>query len=339
MKKRDIIEVTDLSESEVRNLFSLAFKIKNNQAEYSKSLNGKILAMIFQKPSTRTRVSFEAGMYQLGGRAINLSGNELQLSRGETIGDTARTLSGYVDAIMIRSTSDSDVQGLAKFGTVPVINGLSKSFHPCQALGDLFTVCEKKGLDENSVMDFDFEKVKLVFVGDSNNVSRSILKLSGILKYRFGIICPDKFMFKKAEFEDVRKLNPNIYSSSEMSPDYIKDAEFIYTDVWSSMGDEAEEDERKKLFGRYQVNRQLLDTAAKNVSVMHCLPARRGQEITDEVMDSDNSIVFAQAHNRMHIQKAILHFLLKGININTPSDLRPATPFTKRGINSKKEIK
>jgi len=283
MKKRDIIEVTDLSEEEVRNLFSLAFKIKKNQGEYSQSLKGKILAMIFQKPSTRTRVSFEAGMYQLGGEAVNLSGeavnlsgNELQLSRGETIGDTAKTLSGYVDAVMIRSTSDTDVKGLAEFGSVPVINGLSKSFHPCQALADLFTVCEKKGLDEKSVLDFDFSKVKLVFVGDSNNVSRSLLNLAGIIKYRFGIICPDKFMFDTAEFDGVKKLNPGIYSSSEMSDDYMKDAEFIYTDVWASMGDEKEEEERKKLFGRYQVNRELLDKAAENVSVMHCLPARRG---------------------------------------------------------------
>ena len=311
MKKRDIIEVTDLSEEEVRNLFSLAFKIKKNQGEYSKSLKGKILAMIFQKPSTRTRVSFEAGMYQLGGEAVNLSGNELQLSRGETIGDTAKTLSGYVDAVMIRSTSDTDVKGLAEFGSVPVINGLSKSFHPCQALADLFTVCEKKGLDETSVLDFDFSKVKLVFVGDSNNVSRSLLNLAGIIKYRFGIICPDKFMFDADEFDGVKKLNPGIYSSSEMSDDYMKDAEVIYTDVWASMGDEKEEEERKKLFGRYQVNRELLNKAAGNVSVMHCLPARRGQEITDEVMDSANSIVFAQAHNRMHLQKAVLHFLLK----------------------------
>ncbi|MEA2082456.1 MAG: ornithine carbamoyltransferase [Elusimicrobiota bacterium] len=312
MKKRDIIEVTDLSEEEVRKLFSLAFKIKKNQEEYSKSLKGKILAMIFQKPSTRTRVSFEAGMYQLGGDAVNLSGNELQLSRGETIGDTAKTLSGYVDAVMIRSTSDTDVQGLADFGSVPVINGLSKSFHPCQALADLFTVCEKQGLDEDSVMDFDFSKVKLVFVGDSNNVSRSLLNLSGIIKYRFGIICPEKFMFDSAEFEAVKKLNPGIYSSGGIDPEYMKDAGFIYTDVWASMGDEKEEEERKRLFGRYQVNRELLEKAAGNVSVMHCLPAHRGQEITDEVMDSSNSIVFAQAHNRMHLQKALLHFILKG---------------------------
>lgn len=313
MKKRDIVEVTDLNETEVRELFALAFRIKKNQNAYAGALKGKILAMIFQKPSTRTRVSFEAGMYQLGGEAINLSGSELQLSRGETIGDTAKTLSGYVDAIMIRSTSDSDVQGLAEHGSVPVINGLSKSFHPCQALADIFTVCEKKGLDEKSVLDFDFSKVKLVFVGDSNNVSRSLLNLSGIIKYRFGIICPEKFMFDESEFEAVKKVNQGIYSSSEIDPGYMKDAEFIYTDVWASMGDEGEEAERKKLFGRYQVNRELLDKASANVSVMHCLPARRGQELTDEVMDSSNSIVFAQAHNRMHLQKAILHFLLKGL--------------------------
>ncbi|MFH1353229.1 MAG: ornithine carbamoyltransferase [bacterium] len=308
--KKDIIEVTDLSEDEIRKIFSLAFKMKKDRRKFSKSLKGHTLAMIFQKPSTRTRVSFEAGMYQLGGDVVNLSSSELQLSRGETIGDTAKTLSGYVDAIMIRSTSDSDVRELAKYSGIPVINGLSKSFHPCQALGDLFTCCEEMGLDEKSVSGFDFSKMKLVFIGDSNNVSRSLLNLSGILKYKFGIICPEDFAFRREELDRVRRHNKNIYYSAVIDANYIRDADFIYTDVWSSMGDEAEESIRKKSFDKYQVNRKLLEISGKNVKVMHCLPARRGQEITDEVMDSENSIVFRQAHNRMHIQKAILHFLL-----------------------------
>ncbi|PIU18148.1 MAG: ornithine carbamoyltransferase, partial [Elusimicrobia bacterium CG08_land_8_20_14_0_20_44_26] len=206
--------------------------------------------------------------------------------------------------------SDSDVKELSQNATVPVINGLSKSFHPCQALADIFTICEKKGLNGKSVMDFDFNSVKLVFIGDSNNVSRSLLSLAGILKYRFGIICPEKFMFKGDEVARVKKKNSEIYSSSLIDPEYLKDVDFIYTDVWTSMGDEKEEEERKKNFGRYSVNRSLLDMAKKDVSVMHCLPARRGQEITDEVMDSDNSIIFPQAHNRMHLSKALLYFLL-----------------------------
>ncbi|MFH1958417.1 MAG: ornithine carbamoyltransferase [bacterium] len=308
--KKDIIEVTDLSEDEIRKIFSLAFRMKKNRRKFSKSLKGHTLAMIFQKPSTRTRVSFEAGMYQLGGDVVNLSSSELQLSRGETIGDTAKTLSGYVDAIMIRSTSDSDVRELARHSSIPVINGLSKSFHPCQALGDLFTCCEETGIDEKSVSGFDFGKMKLVFIGDSNNVSRSLLHLSGILKYKFGIICPEDFAFSREELDGVRRHNKNIYYSSVIDENYIRDADFIYTDVWASMGDEAEESVRKKNFDKYQVNRKLLEISGKNVKVMHCLPARRGQEITDEVMDSENSIVFRQAHNRMHIQKAILHFLL-----------------------------
>lgn len=310
--KRDLIRVTDFSETEIRHIFSLAFKIKKRQKKYAKSLKGRILAMIFQKPSTRTRVSFEAGMIQLGGNVINLSGAELQLSRGELIKDTARTLSGYVDAIMIRSTNDSDVTEMAEYSSVPVINGLSKSFHPCQALGDLFTVCESTGLDERTVIGFDFSAVKIVFMGDSNNVSRSLLNLSGILKYRFGIICPDKFAFDKEEIDDVRRHNKNIYCSSAIEGDYIRDADFIYTDVWASMGDEAEENIRRKIFDKYQVNEKIIKMAKKDVRVMHCLPARRGQEITDDVNDSENSIVFQQAHNRMHIQKALLYLLLNG---------------------------
>jgi len=310
--KRDLIRVTDFSESEIRHIFSLAFKIKKKQKKYAKSLKGRILVMIFQKPSTRTRVSFEAGMIQLGGNVINLSGTELQLSRGESIKDTALTLSGYTDAIMIRSTNDSDVTEMAEYGGVPVINGLSKSFHPCQALGDLFTVCERTGLDEKTVLGFDFSAIKIVFVGDSNNVSRSLLNLAGILKYRFGIICPEEFAFDKEEIEGVRRHNKNIYYSSDIEGDYIRDADFIYTDVWASMGNEAEEKSRRKIFDKYRVDGKILKMAKKNVGVMHCLPARRGQEITDEVMDSENSIVFRQAHNRMHIQKALLYFLLTG---------------------------
>jgi len=308
--KRDVIKVTDLSVDEVRKVLSLAFKIKKNRRKFSKSLTGKTLAMIFQKPSTRTRVSFEVGMYQLGGDVVNLSSSELQLSRGETIGDTAKTLSGYVDAVMIRSTSDSDVMELAKHGSIPVINGLSKSFHPCQALGDLFTCCEEMGLDEKSVSGFDFSTMKLVFIGDSNNVSRSLLNLSGILKYKFGIICPEDFAFSREELDGVRRYNKNVYYSPAVDESYMKDADFIYTDVWASMGDESEKNVREKVFGKYQVNKKLLEMSEKRAKVMHCLPARRGQEITDEVMDSESSIIFRQAHNRMHIQKALLYFLL-----------------------------
>ena len=310
--KKDIVKVADLSETEARQLFSLAFKIKNDQKNYKDSLSGRILAMIFQKPSTRTRVSFEAGMLQLGGDVINLSGTELQLARGETVADTARTLSGYIDAIMIRSTKDSDVLELAEYATVPVINGLSKSFHPCQAFADLFTVCEAQGLDEKSVLDFDFSSVKLVFMGDSNNVSRSLLNLAGILKYRFAMVCPERYLFSEKEIDGIRKQNPGVSCSSELTEEIMKDADFVYTDVWASMGDESEAKQRQELFSVYQVNSRLVAKSERNVKVMHCLPAKRSQEITDEVMDSKNSIIFQQAHNRMHLQKALLHFLLNG---------------------------
>ncbi len=309
--KKDLIEVTDLSKRQILDLLSLAFKIKKNPKKYSQSLNGKILALIFKKPSTRTRVSFESGMIQLGGAVINLTSSGLQISRGESIKDTAKTLSGYIDAIMIRTTSDEEVMELAKESSVPVINGLSKSFHPCQVLSDIFTVCEKKGLNEKTVYDFDWGSVKMVFMGDSNNVSRSLANLSSILKFRFGLICPDRFLFERKFLDGIKKKNRGFYFSSRIDSNYLSDAEFIYTDVWTSMGDEKESALRKKVFSKYQVNSKLLEKASKNVFVMHCLPAMRGQEITDEVMDSPRSIVFEQAHNRMHFQKALLYWLLK----------------------------
>jgi len=308
--KRDIIEVTDLKEAEIRFLLSRAFAIKKNPKKYSKSLSGKILAMIFHKPSTRTRVSFEAGMLQLGGEAINLTSSELQLSRGEAIKDTAKTLSGYVDAIMIRTTKDEDIFELAKWADIPVINGLSKSFHPCQALSDIFTVCEAKGLDEAGVLDFDFSTLKIVFVGDANNVSRSLLNLSTILNFKFGIAGPEEFKFSDEEISRAQEKNKNVYCSKDVNDCFFKDADFVYTDVWTSMGDEAQEEKRKRMFEKYQINEKLLSKFEKNVFVMHCLPARRGQEITDEVIDGKNSIIFEQAHNRMHFQKALLHWLL-----------------------------
>lgn len=304
---RHLLTIQDLTSAEIWKLFELAKKLKANQKDNQqpKLLEGKNLAMIFQKPSTRTRVSFEVAMTQLGGHALYLSSSDLQLSRGESIEDTARTLSRYVDGILARVFAHQDIVKLAGNSTVPVINGLSNDFHPCQALTDLFTIWEKRG---------DLENLTISFVGDGdNNVTNSLLLLSAKLGVNLRIGCPEKYKTSQAILNlaksDILKSKAEVKIFSDPR-EAVKDVEVIYTDVWVSMGREDEE-ERIKTLSPFQVNRELLSFAKKEVMVMHCLPAHRGQEITDEVIDGPNSIVFDQAENRLHLQKAILAFLLK----------------------------
>ena len=304
---RHLLTIQDLTSDEIWKLFELAKKLKANQKDNQqpKLLEGKNLAMIFQKPSTRTRVSFEVAMTQLGGHALYLSSSDLQLSRGESIEDTARTLSRYVDGILARVFAHQDIVKLAGNSTVPVINGLSNDFHPCQALTDLFTIWEKRG---------DLENLTIAFVGDGdNNVTNSLLLLSAKLGVNLRIGCPEKYKTSQAILNlaksDILKSKAEVKIFSDPR-EAVKDVEVIYTDVWVSMGREDEE-ERIKTLSPFQVNRELLSFAKKEVMVMHCLPAHRGQEITDEVIDGPNSIVFDQAENRLHLQKAILAFLLK----------------------------
>lgn len=301
----------DFSAEEIRRIFRLTKEMKEKleRGEPHEYLKNKSLAMIFQKPSTRTRVSFETAMTQLGGHALNLSPNDLQLSRGETIADTSRVLSRYCDAIMARVFSHRDIVDLAKNAAAPVINGLSDEFHPCQALTDIYSVWEKLGFPEKFPKHFT-----MAFVGDGdNNVTNSLLLLAGRLGINFRVGCPKKYETRRDILVLAGREAAKNGAKIEMTNDprrAVKNADVVYTDVWVSMG-RSDAEERKTILKPYRVNRKLLGFAGKGAWAMHCLPAHRGEEITDEVMDGPQSIVFDQAENRLHVQKAILVFLIK----------------------------
>lgn len=306
MKGKDIISIHDLSREEVAQILDTAYilKMKNKIGEIYHPLRGKTLGMIFQKASTRTRISFEVAMWQLGGYALFMSAADLQLKRGETIADTARVLCRYLDGIMIRTYAHQDVLELAEHSTVPVINGLTDLLHPCQVLADLFTIKEKLG---------NLKGVNLVYIGDGNNMAHSLM--FGAAKAGMHLtICspsgyePDMEITALAR-EDALNTGATINLSSDPG-EAVKTAEIIYTDVWASMGQEEEHQKRVKAFAQFQVNSKLLEQAGDDVLVMHCLPAHRGEEITDEVVDGEKSIVFDQAENRLHVQKAILALVM-----------------------------
>ncbi len=275
-------------------ILDLAKKLKKEK--YSDIFKGKTLAMIFEKPSTRTRVSFEVAMMQLGGSAIYLDYRTTQLSRGEAIKDTARTLSRYVDAVMIRAKRHKDIVEFAKYSTVPVINGLSDVEHPCQAISDIFTIFEHSNKDKKDI--------KLCYIGDGNNVCNSLILASAIAGIEISVATPRGYEPDESILKEARRISKKISITNDPL-EAIKEADFVYTDVWVSMGQEEEAEERLKVFKPYQVNSELLKHAP-NAKVMHCLPAKRGLEITDDVLDSEKSIVFDQAENRLHVQKAIL---------------------------------
>ena len=302
MKGTDILSIHDLSSEEVEQILDTAhiLKMKQKLGEIYHPLKGKTLGMIFQKSSTRTRVSFEVGMFQLGGHALFLSANDLQLNRGETIADTARNLSRYLDGIMIRTFSHQDVVDLAEYSSVPVINGLTDLLHPCQVLSDLFSVKEKKQ---------NLDGLKLTYIGDGNNMAHSLM-FGGAKVGMDIVICspsgfePDPEITRLSRL-DATKTGANI-NIQDNPFEAVQNADIIYTDVWASMGQEEEHEERLKSFADYQVNRGLIEKAKDDVLVMHCLPAHRGEEITDDVIDGEHSIVFDQAENRLHVQKAIM---------------------------------
>lgn len=302
--KKDIISVKDLSLQELESIFVLTDKLKKNKNKFSKVLTGKTIALIFQKPSNRTRVSFEVGMYQLGGNAIYLSPEEINLGVRESIHDVSKTLSRYVDGIVLRTFEHANVVEMAKHATVPVINGLSDFSHPCQALADVYTVKEK--LKKAKV-------ITLTYIGDGNNVCNSLIFACSKLGININIATPKGYEPKPEVINESRLIakikgsNINIYNDPILA---VKEADVIYTDVWASMGQEVEAEERKKAFKDFQINSNLVKNAKESVLIMHCLPAHRGQEITDEVIDSPNSVVFDEAENRMHVQKAILIKLL-----------------------------
>lgn len=299
-----MISVKDLSAEEIGEVFALTDELKKDKDKYSNALKGKTLALIFQKPSNRTRVSFAVGMFQLGGSSVYLGPDEINLGIREAIKDVAATLSRYVDAIVLRTFEHKNVAELAKYSTVPVINGLSDLTHPCQALADLYTIREKLG---------SFKEYTLVYVGDGNNVTHSLLYACSKVGLNLNIATPQKFKPNKEVIEEAQNLASVSGAKIKLttSPeDACKGADIIYTDVWTSMGQEKEAKVRRKIFKDFQVNKRLVSLAKHNCLIMHCLPAHRGEEITDEVIDSKNSIVFDQAENRLHVQKAILLKLL-----------------------------
>lgn len=302
---KHFLTIADYTPIELHNLLDLA---KNLKAEWQNGgnkplLKGKSLAMIFQKPSLRTRVSFEMGMVHLGGHALYLSPNELKMGSRESVADVARVLSGYVDGIMARVFDHQHVVDLARYASVPVINGLSDYNHPAQAFADMFTVLEVKG---------KLAGLKMAYIGDGNNVTRSLLFAAMKLGMHFTVASPTGYTLAAEDAELAQKFSTDGAQAAfyEDPVAAVEGADVIYTDVWTSMGQEAETAERLKVFPPYQINQQLVNKAKPDCLVMHCLPAHRGEEITDEVADGPNSVLFPQAHNRLHAQKAILVHLM-----------------------------
>ena len=306
MKGRSITSLYDLAREEIDEILktSKLLKLQLLRGQEHPILKGKTLAMIFEKPSTRTRVSFEVGMWQLGGYALYLSASDLQLGRGETIADTAQVLSRYVDGIMARVFSHQTILDLVKYSKVPVINGLSDLTHPCQGLADLFTIYEKKGR---------LSGLKLAYVGDGNNVAHSLIYGCSKVGTDITLGCPKGFepnseVVSRAK-EEAKRNGCKIRVTNDPK-EAARGADIIYTDVWASMGQEKEHEERVKIFKPYQVNGQLVKEAKEDYLFMHCLPAHRGEEVTDEVADSKNSVIFDQAENRMHTQKALMALMM-----------------------------
>lgn len=305
LKGKDYITLADFNQDEIWYLLKVAKELKEKQKKgiAHDSHKGKTLAMIFQKSSTRTRVSFEVAMYHLGGMAMFLSKNDLQMGRGEPIQDTARVLARYVDGILIRTYSHQEVVDLAKFADVPVINGLTDDYHPTQALADLLTIWEHKG---------QIEGLKLTYIGDGNNMTHSLLLAGAIMDMEVVVAAPKGYqpnidIVKKAKAlaKDPEKINV-----TDDIKEAVKNAHVLYTDVWASMGQEEEAAKRIADLGEYQINNDILALADKDAIVMHCLPAHRGEEITEEVLEGAQSVVFDEAENRLHAHKAILAALI-----------------------------
>ncbi len=307
VKTKDLLTVTDLSRDEIIDIFELSEKLKRRLKNGlpHRHLKRKTLAMIFEKSSTRTRVSFETGIYQLGGHGLFLSSNDIQLGRGESMSDTAKVMSRYVDGIMIRTFSQDLIIELAENSTIPVINGLTDMFHPCQALTDFFTIYEREK---------DLNRVKFAFIGDGNNMAHSLLLTAAILGVDISIATPKKYMPDIHIVEEAYKLSSVSGAKINITNQIDEAAEgtnYIYTDVWASMGQEKETAKRKKDFAKFRITRDLMNKCAPDCRVLHCLPAHRGEEIDGDVMDSDQSIIFDQAENRLHVQKAIMCTLMK----------------------------
>jgi len=305
-KMKDFLDLTQWSRSELESLLDLAAELKRNPAKFSRTLAGKSLAMIFKKSSTRTRVSFEVGMFQLGGQAIFMSSTHTQVGRGEPLEDTARVLSRYVDGIMIRTYEHSEVEILARYATVPVINGLTDFLHPCQVLTDIFTIRERLG--------DSFPELKVAYIGDGNNMANSWINAALQFGFDLRIAAPAGYEPDAILLERVRQQQA---ASSGGKVTVVDDpltaargAQVLNTDVWASMGQEKEAEVRRQIFAGFQINETLLQIAAPGALVLHCLPAHRGEEITAETFEQHQDLIFTQAENRLHVQKALLVTLL-----------------------------
>lgn len=301
---RHVTRVFDLSAQEISELITQALRLKKRlkRGIPYRPLVGKVLALIFEKPSTRTRVSFEAGMQRLGGTTIFLSRQDLQLSRGEPLSDTARVLSRYVDAIVVRTFAQSVVEELARHAQVPVINGLSDLHHPCQGMSDVMTVIEKKG---------SLSGLKIAWVGDGNNVAHSWMEMAARLGFELWLACPPGYEPHPQIWEEVQNEASAPIRIVHDPIEAVKGADVINTDVWASMGQEEEAEERRRVFAPYQVNSNLLAHAKPEAIVLHCLPAHRGEEITSEVLEGPQSVVWDQAENKMWLHMALLEWLLR----------------------------
>ena len=303
-KPRHYLQVSDLSKKILLGLIDRALELKamRQKGQDYRPLTGKVLGMLFEKPSTRTRISFEAAMYQLGGSVSFMASRDLQLRRGEPLKDTARVLSRYVDCLVVRTFGQKIVEEIARWSTIPVINGLTDSHHPCQILSDIMTVIEQKGPNLN--------ELKIAWVGDGNNMAQSWIQAAARIGFSLYVACPDGYFPDDTIVTKAKEEAKHPVVITTDVKEAVKDADVINTDVWASMGQEDEAEERKKIFMPYQVNRKLLEMAKKDAIVLHCLPAHRGEEITEEVLEGPQSVAWDQAENKMHIHKAIIEWAL-----------------------------
>jgi ornithine carbamoyltransferase len=303
--KKDILTLLDLRKEDFDLLFERATELKKRfkSGVTDRTLGGKTLGLIFDKPSTRTRISFEAAMAQLGGTPIFISAKDTQIARNEPVQDTARVLSRYLDGLAIRTYSQELLYKFAEFATIPVINALTDLFHPCQVLSDIMTVIEVKG---------GYEGIKIAWIGDGNNVAHSWINAAAVLGLNLVLACPDGYSPDRGVMERAldRSAGKIVLTTDPVKA--VDNADVVYTDVWASMGQEGELDDRKRVFEPFQVNKKLLKNAAENAVVMHCLPAHRGEEIHEDVLEGPNSVVWDQSENKLHMHKAILDVLLRG---------------------------
>ncbi|MEW6570896.1 MAG: ornithine carbamoyltransferase [Nitrospirota bacterium] len=301
MSKRDYLRVWDLTSEEIDLLLRRAIELKSGKDKDKCPLIGKSIGLLFEKASTRTRVAFEVGIYQLGGQPIYMNAKEIQIGRGETVRDTARVLSRYLNALILRTFEHDTIDEFALHSSVPIINGLSDLHHPCQALADLMTILEKKGR---------LEGIRLAYVGDGNNVANSLIEAASRMAVNIALACPEGFEPDSDVLAEAKRFAKNEVVLVKDPKEAARNADVVYTDVWVSMGQEKKAAKKKPKFKKYQLNNRLLSYASSDAIVLHCLPAHRGEEITDEVIDGPRSVVFDQAENRLHTQKALLEFLL-----------------------------